>query len=476
MNKKLLSLVIVLLAAVLGAGGWWVNSAANRRAVVVAALPALPDLASASPALRDHLTAADARARSLLHARAGLAELSRLYQANGFPNEAIQCYGGLEQLEPDEPRWLHRHATILAGYGEIDPAVELWRRVVALAPDYIPARLRLGDAELKSNHLNAAAAAYQAVLHEKPAEPYALLGLARIDLETGRDADAQKKLESIVAQTNYRLGYDLIVSLYERTGQRDRATAIRGQARAFGSYRDPPDPWIDQLLDDCFDPYRLLIAAGIARDGDPARALSLLERAVTLAPNDVGVHFQLGGLYVSQGQLDRAYAEFQRCTELAPDFSDGWVQLSLVETQRGNKPAADRALAAGLEHCPNSPGLHLMWAQNLHAAGRNEAAIAEYMTSIRLRPNEPDAYVQLGQVLIALDRVDEGMEQIRKALDQDPGDPAALSIMAIHAITANQAAEADHWMGLVARQPRISGTQLESLRAAYRQHFGHDWK
>ncbi|HWA87337.1 MAG TPA: tetratricopeptide repeat protein [Opitutus sp.] len=476
MNKRSFSIAAILVVVVAVATGWWWNSAAHRRAVVVASLPAIPDLTSASAALREHVTAADQRAHSLFHARDGLAELSRLYQANGFPDEAIQCYRGLEKLEPAEPRWLHRHATILAGYGEIDPAIELWRRVVALAPDYIPARLRLGDCELKSNHLDAATAAYRAVLEQKPAEPYAQLGLARVDLETGRDADAQKKLESVVAQTNYRLGYDLIVSLYERTGQRDRAEAIRGQSKAFGSYRDPADPWVDQLLDDCFDPYRLLIAAGIARDGDPARALSLLERAVTLAPADVGVHFQLGGLYLSQGQLDRAHEEFQRCTELAPEFSDGWVQLSSLEAQRGNKTAADRALAEGLQHCPNSPGLHLMWAQNLHAAGRDEAAVAEFMTSIRLRPNEPDAYVQLGRVLIALNRVDEGVEQIRKALDQDPGDPVALSVMAYHAITSNNAADANHWMNLVSRQPRIPRDQFENLRAAYRQHFGHAWK
>jgi tetratricopeptide (TPR) repeat protein len=476
MKKKILFPLALVFVAAIAAGAWWWHGAVQRRSIVAAALPATPDLGAAAQPLREHIAAAEARARSLLHASDGLAELSRLYQANGFPDEAIQCYRALEQLEPAEPRWLHRHATILAGYGEIEPALALWKRVVELAPDYIPARLRLGDCELKSNHLDAAAAAYQAVLARKPAEPYALLGLARIDLESGRDDDARTKLETVVAQTNYHLGYDLIVSLYERLGLRDRAAAIRGATKAYGSYRDAPDPWIDELLDDCFDPYRLLIAAGIARDGDLPRALSLLERALSLAPNDVGVHFQLGGVYVGSGQLDRARAEFQRCTELAPEFSDGWAQLSEIEKKLGDRPAADRALAAGLEHCPRSPGLHLMWARNLQHAGQNEAAISEFMTSIKLRPNEPDAYVGLASVLISLGRVEEGIEQIRTALEQDPGDPVALGLMAIHATTAGDEPAAKRWMTRVAAQPRVAHDDFERLAAAFRQRFGHDWK
>src|SRR5688500_3748560 len=66
----------------------------------------------------------EARARldeSVRRARTGdvaaLAEASRLFHANGFLTEATRCYTVLERLQPKEPRWVHRHATILAGYG-----------------------------------------------------------------------------------------------------------------------------------------------------------------------------------------------------------------------------------------------------------------------------------------------------------------------------------------------------------------------
>ena len=253
--KTKLTLGILAVVLVLGTGaGWWWHQADQQRAAVVRVLPAVPDL-SASPAMmRDRLVAADAAARTLGKAQAALGQLSRLYQANGFLEEAVQCYAALEQFEPQEPRWAHRHATILAGYGEIEPARERGRRGGELAPDYVPARLRIGDCLLKMNRSDEAAATYAEVIKRDANNAYALLGLARIDFEAQRWDQARERLERLVNQTNYQLGYDLIVSLYERTGQRDRARAIRAAQKASGAYHDPPDPWVDELIDDCFDP------------------------------------------------------------------------------------------------------------------------------------------------------------------------------------------------------------------------------
>lgn len=472
--KIILPLVAVLLLA---AGGVWWWRAGEQSKIAAAALPDLPDLTNASPALREQILLADARARRRLTAQKGLAELGPLYQANGFLDEAARCYAGLEQLAPSEPRWRHFHATILAGFGEIEPAMNLWRRVIELAPDYVPARLRLGDCLLKSNRPAEAAAAYDAVLKISPNNPYAVLNLARIDLEAKRWDQARERLEFVVRQTNFTLGYDLIVSLYERLGQRDRAAAIRGAAKASGAYRDPPDPWLDGLMDVCFDPYRLALVAGVAAvSGESATARRLLERAIALAPADVSAHFQLGGLAMTQHDYQLAREQFTSCTVLAPDFADGWAQLSALQEQMGEHANAERTLAAGLTHCPNSPGLHLMRARRLRETGLAAEAITEFETSIRLRPNEPEAYTDLGKLYIELGEMDAGLRKMHEALEADPGDPMALGVLAFHAISTNNEAEARRWLNRVAHQPRIAPEQAGPLFQAYRQTFGHDWR
>jgi len=440
----------------------------------MAALPAPPDMTTAPSILAERVSVATNQARRLIAAPKGLAELSRLYHANGFLEEATRCYEGLEKLQPREARWLHLHASILAGYGEIERSIALWRQAVAFAPDYIPARLRLGDCLLKANQPSAAAAVYSEVLQRSPDNSYALLGLARIDFEAGHWDQARERLEAVVKQTNYSLGYDLIVSLYEKLGRHEQALAVRGMAKASGAYRDAPDPWLDEMIDDCFDPYRLALAAGVAaRFGDPARAIALLERAIVLAPGDVSCHFQLGCILVEQHKLPAAREQLLLCTQLAPEFADGWAHLSALQEEMGDRAAAKQTLLTGLARCPNSPGLHLMRARNLQAAGLVTEAISEFSTSIRLRPNEPDAYVELGNLLIREGREADALEQMRRALNADPGEPSALAILTFNAITKGGETEARRWLNRLSLQPRVPTEQMAGLVNAFRETFGH---
>lgn len=469
---------VLVVAAALGAlgavaGGWWWQGARGMQAAVAESVPGLPDLTGVSPEARAAVRAADARARGLWTAQSGLGELSRVYHANGFLEAAMRCYEALDVMEPREPKWLHRHAIILAGFGEIDPAMALWRRVVELAPDYAPARLRLADTLLKSSRVDEAAAMYEDVLRRHPRNPYAQLGLARIDFEAQRWERARQRLEPLVEQTNYELGYDLIVSLYERLGEHGRAAAIRGMMKASGAYRDPVDPWMDELLEVCFDAYRLSVAAGtMAREAAP-KSVQLLERAIALAPDKVSNYYQLGMLALQMGNTATALEKLEQCTRVDPSFTDGWAQLSALQLQAGQVAASDRTLAEGLRVNPKSPGLHLMLARRLQQAGAIGEAIREFKTSAELRPNEADAYLELGSMLIGLGRSDEGLEQVRLGYKVEPANPLAISVLAFDAIVQGDEREARRWLERVRAQPRVRPDQLQSLLTAYERQFGH---
>ncbi|PTY08467.1 hypothetical protein DB347_02475 [Opitutaceae bacterium EW11] len=472
--KPVLVFVGVAVLAAATAGGFAWRRAAVRRAIVTASLPATPEMRDASFVLQERLAQAEKSARS--GSVDGLVELAIVYHANGYFGEAARCYEGLEELQPSEARWPHLHASILAGYGENEPAIGLWRRAVELAPDYTPARLRLADALLKDNRRDEAAKVYQDVLARKPGEPYALLGLARIDLEQNRLQDARTKLETVYETSKAQLGYDLIVSVYERLGLADRAAAIRGSYRASGAYRDVPDPWADSLLDDCYDTYRIALGAGaINRSGDYPTALRLLLRAVQLAPKDVSAHFQLGGMYREHGELAKAGQEFQQCTVIDPAFSDGWIQLSNLLAQMGDAQGSERTLLAGLGHCPDSPGINLARGRMLQKAGQIEEAIPYFEASIRIRPNEPDAYIDLANAYIALGKNDLGIQQLHKALEVDPEHPGVLTVLAYNAISNKDRADADRWMTRVANQPNVQKEMVARLAAEYASVFGQPW-
>ena len=112
-RRIILSVTGLTLAAAGGGAAWWWADA--RRGMVVAGLPMEAAVAVRPEELRARIATARERAAGLTGGTAALGELSRLYHANGFLSEAMQCYAALERIEPAEPRWRHRHATLLAG-------------------------------------------------------------------------------------------------------------------------------------------------------------------------------------------------------------------------------------------------------------------------------------------------------------------------------------------------------------------------
>ena len=470
-RRIILSVTGLTLAAAGGGAAWWRADA--RRGMVVAGLPMEAAVAVRPEELRARIATARERAAGLTGGTAALGELSRLYHANGFLSEAMQCYAALERIEPAEPRWRHRHATLLAGLGEADAAAAQWEQVRTLAPDYLAAQVRLGDLLMKENHTARAATVYGQILQREAEHPHALLGLARIDLEAGRWAEARARLETVVAKTNYALGYDLIVTVFEHFGEHARAAEIRGRAKASGAYRDVADPWLEELMDGCYNVYRLTVEAGWAdRRGEGATARRLLERAVALAPDEVAARFQLAGVLAGQRDMAGARREWERCTVVSPSFADAWAQWAASLQQARETAAAERVVTAGLRACPESPGLWVMRARQLREAGRAAEAVAAYEAAIRHRSNEAEAFLELATTLFRMERVPEGLKRLEEGLAAEPEHPPTLALLAFHAITSGDETAARGWMVRVERQPRVARDQAEKLRAAFRERFG----
>lgn len=474
MRAKILLLVLGLgfVAIAIVTTLWW-RQAGIRAEVLARAVPAQPDLSGWPDEFRERVEACETAIADGLEPVQRLGELSVLYHANGFYAQADQCYYALEYLDSDNPTWPHRHAIILSGYGDVESALPLLQSVIRLAPGYVPARLRYGDSLLKLNRFEEAIDAYEDVLKQSPDEPYAVLGLGRCEFELGNWEAAREYLEQVVAETQYMLGYDLIVTVYQKLGLDARADLIRGRYRTFGSYRDPRDPWVEVLVRDCYDSYRLSTAGGDAlRAGNPKEAVELVELALVYAPDSEAIRYQLGMIHMQNGDWDAAGIELKRCVEIDPGFPDGWVQLRELYTRLGRADEADRYLAEGLRHCPDSPGLQLMDAQRLKRKGDIDAAIVAYRNSIRLRPNEAAAYIELASLLFQRDEIDEGISLLEGALRAEPDQPVALTTLAFAAIMAGDSAGARKWIARASNQPRVDSDDRQRLEAAFLEAFG----
>jgi tetratricopeptide (TPR) repeat protein len=87
----------------------------------------------------------------------------------------------------------------------------------------------------------------------------------------------------------------------------------------------------------------------LARNVAPDRAVTLLEEAKTLAPDDAAVASELGRAWIAAGQPARALAEFGRALALAPNdpeaLSNRGVALLLLGQSEAARQDFERALA-----------------------------------------------------------------------------------------------------------------------------------
>jgi tetratricopeptide (TPR) repeat protein len=467
-------LVLVLLAvAILGGAGWWTIHITQRRSLVLAHLPAKPAAGSLPADLGERLGEAETQARSWRHATAGLAELSRLYHANGFYPEALLCYTGLQQAEPHDARWPHLQACIITNFGRMDEALPLRLQAVVLAPDYLPARLRLGDVLLKANQTGEAAKTYTEALRRAPGNPYALLGLARCDLAANDWGKARERLQTAVAENPGFIGaLSLLVTVSEHFGDRETAESLKTEIGR-REFSDLPDPWLDELAEVCLDPYRLSVAAAVANSaGERTKALELLDRAIGLAPDASSYRRQAGQILLNEQNFPAAKAHLEKAVAGNPTDSDAWLLLLNALRGLGQEEAAANVLLRALSHCPQSPSLHLEYARWLKASGRADEAIAEFRYGYQLRPSDASPLVELAGMYFATGRNAEAVAALDLALERQPAHPMALATLMFYAISLKDEAGALRRWDQVRRQPKTPQAVVDGLRQAFQQQFG----
>lgn len=475
-NRKILLPLSALLILIIGAAGTIYWNIHKQRLAIASGLPEIPDLQRRPAALLKSIHAADSGIRSSLRPVRSLKTLSALYHSNGYLNEAALCYGQLISVDPENPHWPHLKASIHASYGVLETAIPLWKRSIELDPKYISARLQYGNALLKRNALQEAEAAYQEIILKAPTNAYALLGLARVEIEKQNWAGARTHLERATRASDFQIGTDLLATTYRELGEFERADTLIGTTQ-IGAYPQIPDPWLLAIHDSSYDPYSLSIAGGqAAHAGDTQAGIRLLRKAASLDPKDPMLRYQLATLLLSAREIREAEDNLRHCTRLKPDFSDAWIQLIQLYKNGGDAQRAQQSLVNGYRNCPESPALLLELGRLKSQDKQWNEAIPFLEKSIRLRPNEAEAYIELAQCYFNQDRAERGIREIRNALNVEPANPTALSTICYYTILQGDEKASRLYMRKIYLQPRITQNQVSELEKAFAKSFGRSSK
>ncbi len=433
LRRGLVSLSLLVAVAALGVGGWRVYRSATLRDRVQLAPPP-PAEAPVSTKVMQRLREAHRELATAEQPLAALADLGRLYHANGFTAEAEACWAILQQEQPAEGRWPYYRAELRRMVSDDGAMVQLWRQTVTAAPDYAPAWQRLGDQALKTGQPDEAAQAYRRRLALLPGDLYARLGLARLALQAGREDEARQAIAELVRDApDFSPAQNLHAEWLAAAGDEAGARRHRWLGREAGRFRDPPDPWLDEINAWCFDPDRLQLLGTIAFQtarGDRGR--SLLERAVEEAPENPVAHQLLGDLYLKLGEPALARRAFQESiARTPPDRTPVMAYVNLVEAHRllGEPLEALRVIKEGLDRAPEAFELHNTLGAVLGDLGEVRAAAEAFREAVVRAPNDVDSNHQLGAALLALGEREEGVARLQHVLSLRPSYPQALALL-----------------------------------------------
>jgi tetratricopeptide (TPR) repeat protein len=184
------------------------------------------------------------------------------------------------------------------------------------------------------------------------------------------------------------------------------------------------------------------------QQGEHARAVKLIGRAVALRPNVPTFHANLAEAYRGLGQLERAADCCRAALRLQPDYPEALGNLGLA----------------------------------LQGLGRHAEAAGHFRRALQLRPAFAAAHNNLGISLLELNRGDEALTHFRQAVELDPAFAAAQGNLGQLLLDRGQAAEAlPHCQEAVRLRPDLAalhhdlGNVLRALdrpaeaRAAYRE-------
>jgi tetratricopeptide (TPR) repeat protein len=143
-------------------------------------------------------------------------------------------------------------------------------------------------------------------------------------------------------------------------------------------------------------------------------ARKCLSEAVRLSPQDSDAWNNLGSISGGEEKYDEAIDEFRRAVETNPNHWNAVQNMMRVYQFQGRLADGQKTLEQLLVAAPDNAGLHLGLAIAMMTQNDLKGARAELETSIRLRPNNPDAINNLGAVLLRMGLTQEALERFEE--------------------------------------------------------------
>ena len=207
------------------------------------------------------------------------------------------------------------------------------------------------------------------------------------------------------------LAHYLLARLYHHSGNRsgDHSRAMDEILSALNLWPDEPR-WNTLAADIYLCQNRL--EPGLAVEN----AVSHLEQAIELEPNNAQPYIRLGRIHLEHGASRRAIQVLEPASQLQEDDPELWLLLAQAYREVYDLDLAADCAEKAVSLSPNQIQPLLLRGEIALQAGNPRAAQGRAQAALRINPDDPYALLLMARVLNALDRQDEALFMIDRAL------------------------------------------------------------
>ncbi len=275
----------------------------------------------------------------------------------------------------------------------------------------------VGEAALASKNAQLALSAWSQA-GAAQASPRTAFGLARAQVLAGKNDEAQKLAESVLAKNPKHPGAQLLLArlrLGERARDEELVKTLEGVVQAASGASQA----------ERVDALNLLGRLHMIRSR-VTRAEESFNKALAMQSNSIDAMLGLGDAYFASGRNAEALARYEAATKV--DAENLTAQLGIVRAKLSLESLDDATkLLDGLSaKYPKSTAVAYWFGRAKELVGEREIALKSYRTATELGEDVPElvsAYAGLTRLLGQLGQAEEANREIQKAVEKFPDRP-----------------------------------------------------
>ena len=333
------------------------------------------------------------------------------FQRGDYPAAEAKLRAELK-LHPDDADTLSMLGMVLDARKQFTEADALYRKAVAAAPRSVPVLGRYANHLLATGDDKAAYGAFERVVGIDPADAYANLALARLELKTKDAAHARQALrylDRLPAATR-----DAPEAAVNRLAALDRIGDTQAAEALF-----------KQLSSAAQNDAKLSASIGwaLARAEQYDQAETFLTHALAGDPSDFQLLYDLGVVALYGHHYDRAREVLEKAVREQPHNADALYSLAFVYSSLKQPEAALRLLAEAARVAPQRADIERLIAVTTGELQANEDSAAAWERYAALAPNDDTARRERGFARIHMRQFDTGMADLEWYIARHPNDP-----------------------------------------------------